>query len=113
MDNYSQLSADITAIDEWLDTQVAEQYKEQPLAQDWARISKVVEELGEAIQAFIGFTGQNPRKGYTHRLPEVVKELYDTAATALLAVRHFQYDDEPVMANFAAHVHKLRERVNA
>lgn len=76
-------------IDTWLDANSAESYKDQPLAQDWARISKVQEELGEAIQCFIGYTGQNPRKGVINDLDDVLEELADTAITALFAMHHF------------------------
>jgi hypothetical protein len=40
----------LTAMDLWLDDAVSDSYKEQPLAQDWARIAKIAEEAGEAIQ---------------------------------------------------------------
>lgn len=79
----------IHAIDEWLDDAVSPVYKRQPMAQDWARISKVSEELGEAIQAYIGCTGQNPRKGMTNDIGDVLLELADTAITAILAMQHF------------------------
>jgi hypothetical protein len=83
---------DIKIIDEWLDGAVSEQYKFQKLAQDWARISKVSEELGEAIQCFIGATGQNPRKGVINDIDDVLEELADTAITAILAIQHFTKD---------------------
>jgi hypothetical protein len=77
-------------VDEWLDREVPAVYQEQPLAQDWARISKVIEELGETISAMIAYTGQNPRKP---REPEadvrMIEELADTAMTAILAIQHF------------------------
>jgi NTP pyrophosphatase (non-canonical NTP hydrolase) len=76
-------------IDQWLDTKVSMEYKSQPLAQDWARIGKVIEELGEAIRAMVGYTGQNPRKGVTHSQQEMLDELADTAITAILAMLHF------------------------
>src|SRR5258707_14829877 len=59
-------------IDTWLDDNVSQSYKNEPLAQDWARISKVSEELGEAVNAFVGTTGQNPRKGLTHDMDDVL-----------------------------------------
>lgn len=79
----------IEAVDNWLDSNVGGDYPDQPLAQDWARISKVAEELGEAIQAFIGATGQNPRKGVTNNMGPVMEELADTALTAIFAMQHF------------------------
>ena len=82
----------IAALDEWLDANVDALYKEQPLGQDWARIAKIGEEYGEAVQAFIGCTGQNPRKGYTHTTADVTDELVDTLITCVLAIQHFTKD---------------------
>lgn len=81
-------------LDEWLDENVAQEYKDQPLAQHWARVGKVIEELGETITALIGVTGQNPRKGVTHGWDDVVEELADTQITAILAIQHFTKDEE-------------------
>jgi hypothetical protein len=82
----------IRYVDNWLDEELPDYYKEQPLAQDWARISKVIEELGEAVSAMIGATGQNPRKGATHHRDDILKELMDVVMTGLLAVQHFTKD---------------------
>lgn len=79
----------VEAVDRWLDEGIPPLYKEQRLAQDWARISKVIEELGETIEAMIGYTGQNPRKGMTHSKDDMLYELADTAITAILAIHHF------------------------
>lgn len=90
--SYQQDSIDwqvIEQVDLWLDGAVSEHYKRQPLAQDWARISKVGEELGEAISAFIGLSGQNPRKGIYASYDDLANELADTALTAIFALQHF------------------------
>jgi hypothetical protein len=79
----------IEFVDRWLDDNVSPIYKEQPLAQDWARISKGIEELGESVDAFIGETGQNPRKGLYASREDTLKELADTALTAIYAIQHF------------------------
>lgn len=50
------------------------------------RIMKINEEAGEAVQAWIGVLGQNPRKGVTHTTDDVVKELADVAFAALVAI---------------------------
>jgi NTP pyrophosphatase (non-canonical NTP hydrolase) len=50
------------------------------------RIMKVAEEFGETVQAWIGATGQNPRKGVTHTYNDVVNELGDVVFTALVAI---------------------------
>jgi hypothetical protein len=109
----------IRDIDAWLDRAVSGMYTDQPLAQDWARLSKVAEELsealeelpedataqdlrriseitkalGKAIQDHIGATGQNPRKGTDLQgYNKMLDELADTALTAILAIQHFTKD---------------------
>lgn len=79
----------VERVDEWLDYAVAPAYMDQPLAQDWARVAKVGEELGEAIRNLIGMTGQNPRKGFDRTSLDLVEELADTALTAIFAIQHF------------------------
>ena len=78
--------------DVWLDGDVSRPYKGQPLAQHWARVAKVAEEVGEAIEALIGVTGQNPRKGVCADEGDLLAELADTALTAILAIQHFTKD---------------------
>lgn len=54
-------------------------------------IMKIAEEFGEAVQAHIGVTGQNPRKGVYGTREDVLKELADvivTAGIAMIAVAH-------------------------
>lgn len=57
-------------------------------AQDWGRLAKICEEAGEVITAFIGMTGQNPRKGVHKTLDDLLGELMDVAVTALGAYEH-------------------------
>lgn len=83
----------VAAIDEYLDSGASDKYRNQPLAQDWARVSKVIEELGEAISEMILYTGQNPRKGTVPEAREyMLNELGDVAFTAILAIQHFTKD---------------------
>lgn len=84
-------------MDNDLDSAVAETYQDQPLAQDWARVSKVAEETGEAIDALIGLTGQNPRKGHYGSHVDLYAELCDVALTALYALQHFTKDSHDTM----------------
>jgi hypothetical protein len=83
----------IKKVDEHLDAEVAQQYKDQPLAQDWARVAKLSEEIGEAVSELILMTGQNPRKG---EHPEVrvklLAELADVALGGIYAIQHFTKD---------------------
>lgn len=82
----------IHIVDRWLDSEVAAGYQAQPLAQDWARVAKAGEEVGEAIDALIGFTGQNPRKGAYGSLDDLLEELGDVAVTGMFAIQHFTKD---------------------
>lgn len=85
----------ISGIDKWLDDAVADVYKDQPLAQDWARVAKIGEELGEAINELILYTGQNPRKGQRDSAyGNLLNELADTVCTAILAIQHFTKNQE-------------------
>lgn len=88
-DAFDELADLIAWLDEHLDRDVAETYQGQPLAQDWARVAKVTEEAGEAIDALIGVTGQNPRKGLYGSHADLHAELCDVALTGLYALQHF------------------------
>lgn len=80
-------------IDEWLDSACSPDYQAQPLAQDWARVAKSVEEAGEAIAELILATGQNPRKPRDPLAAgRLLDELADVAWTGVLAIQHFTKD---------------------
>lgn len=72
-------------VSEWID---AANSLRDPEAITWGRLAKVSEECGEVIAAYIGATGQNPRKGVVGSIDDVVEELLDVALTALAAVEH-------------------------
>ena len=93
-----------------LDENVAAVYKDQPLAQDWARVGKLAEEMGEAIADLVGFTGQNPRKGVTSSQDEMLIELADCALTALYAIQHFVKDGHAMMAVLLTRARHHRQR---
>ena len=75
----------LVALSQWIDAGNAHR---DPEAATWGRLSKITEEAGEVIAAYIGHTGQNPRKGRTHHEGDVIEELLDVAVTALGAVEH-------------------------
>ena len=80
-------SADaLVALSRWIDA--GQPVTRDPEALTWGRLSKITEEAGEVIAAFIGATGQNPRKGVTHTIADVGDELLDVAITALGAYEH-------------------------
>src|SRR5215468_1460850 len=80
----------IRTADLWLDECVSPEYKDQPLAQHWARVAKTKEEKGEAVEKLILWTGQNPRKLRSPAAKhDMLSELADEAMTAILAIQHF------------------------
>jgi NTP pyrophosphatase (non-canonical NTP hydrolase) len=82
---------DIRRITAWLD--VMSGLRDNPLADDMSRVMKIGEELGETVEAFIGYTGQNPRKGFSHTKEQMLAELADVVITALCAIQHFTQDE--------------------
>jgi len=102
----------VERIDKWLDATVADSYHGQPLAQDWARVAKVTEEAGEAIDALIGCTGQNPRKGFYGSEDELLNELADVAWTAILAIQHFTKDTGVTDTVLADRLARINGRVS-
>jgi NTP pyrophosphatase (non-canonical NTP hydrolase) len=83
-------SMQLHVLSRWID---AGNEHRDPEAVTWGRLSKVAEECGEVIAAFIGATGQNPRKGVTCTGHDVQEELLDVAITALGAVAHLNNND--------------------
>lgn len=77
----------VAAITAWLDASNPASPHE-----DGMRVLKLAEESGEAAAAYIGMVGQNPRKGVTHTLGDLLGELADVALTALCAIQHFTQD---------------------
>lgn len=78
-------AARLIALSTWLDASNAHR---DPEAVTWGRLAKLTEEAGEVVSAYIGFVGQNPRKGVTHDRDDVLSELLDVAVTALGAYEH-------------------------
>lgn len=98
-------------MDNYLDEGVSGAYKEQPLAQDWARVTKLAEEVGEAVDALIGITGQNPRKGEYGSQEDLLSELADVALTGIYAMQHFHKDIDVTMERLLARARHHCDRV--
>lgn len=94
----SNAQVDLVRLSQWVDAG-----REPDEAQLWNRVAKVGEEAGEAndawlmwvnsasgraVQALIGLTGRNPRKGVSATKDDLREELLDTALAALGAVEH-------------------------
>ena len=91
--------------DQLIDDGAGLEYKEQPLAQDWARVGKVIEELGETVGNLIGYTAQNHRKGEYSSQDEMLIEMCDVLITALLGIQHFTKDEVITMHYILARWH--------
>lgn len=101
------LFGDIGAITRWLDRSNATM---PPDLDESMRIMKIGEEFGEAVAAYIGYTGQNPRKGRTHTRSDVLAELADVAVTALCAMQRFTQDEALTRAVLASKIATIMDR---
>ena len=99
------LFGDIADITAWLDGSNPASAHE-----DSMRVLKLVEEAGEAAAAYIGMVGQNPRKGVTHSLDDLLGELADVAITALCAIEHFTQDAEATRETLAGKLRRIVAR---
>lgn len=95
---------------DWLDRDVSPEYRAQPLAHLWARVTKVCAEGGEVMDALSKMTGENPRKGACGTQDELLAELGDTASAAVLAIQHLTGDTAATWAVVSAAVTKVRQR---
>ncbi|MEU6309978.1 MazG-like family protein [Streptomyces sp. NPDC047014] len=73
----------IRRIKRWLDDSVGDLSPREVVL---FRVLKVGEEFGEVAEAVHGVNGANPRKGRSHSMDDVMKELVDVAVTALVAL---------------------------
>jgi hypothetical protein len=92
----------VVKVSEWLNREVAPEYRQQPMAQDWARVGKIQEELGEATAELILYTG---RKEF------MLKELGDVALTAIFAIQHFTNEIEMTREILIQQQIKIERRV--
>jgi hypothetical protein len=100
---------EIAEISEFLDANTSPAFQKNATLGLYGRVAKVAEESGEAMSALIGFTGQNPRKGYSNTAEDVVKELLDVALTALCAIEHIR--DELLLLGAATTEQMLADHI--
>jgi len=65
------------------------------------RIMHVVRQAGPAARAWLGVTGQNPRRGYVGTYVDVVRELAGVGVAALAALASLGYDPVTYLAEHA------------
>jgi NTP pyrophosphatase (non-canonical NTP hydrolase) len=75
------------------------------------RILKVTEEAGEVASAYVGMTGQNPRKGVTHDRHDVANELCDVILAAAVALASVTDEDPQLVLD--AKLLKVAKRAEA
>lgn len=97
----------LVEISQWIDAANAHRHPETNL---WSRVAKAAEEGGEAMDALRGYLGENPRKGVTKSLYDVIDELLDTAVAALGAVEHINDHSGIALSLLVAKIHKVHER---
>lgn len=85
-DTRSVAARSIVRLSEWVDGSYPETMDPELVLR--RRIGKLMEETGEVGRALGGYTGENPRKGFTHTRADVMGELLDVAITALGAWEH-------------------------
>lgn len=101
---------DLARLSRWIDGAKVNADRD-PEARTWGRLAKVAEESGEVIAAFIGATGQNPRKGASHTMQDVKTELLDVALTALAAYEHLTDDAGVSLSALRRHIADRLARV--
>jgi hypothetical protein len=74
------------------------------------RLLKLTEEVGEVAEAYIGYTGANARKGFTHESKDVAAELCDVIVTAFVALHDWSTDPASTLDG---HTTKLLARIEA
>jgi len=81
------------------------------------RVMKLAEETGEAVAAYIGMTGQNPRKGTCATLDDLTAELCDVIVTARVALAtvtgHADGAEGRLQQHVAARLDRLTDRIGA
>jgi hypothetical protein len=124
-------------VDTFLDSHRSPEYDEQPLANEWARVTKVCEEAAEALDevdenadqqdwmrvaevakhagkvwtALSKCTGENYHKGVCATEDALLSELGDCVSAALLAIQHRTKDTGATWAVVSAAFAKARDRV--
>ncbi len=77
------------------------------------RVMKIAEEAGEAVAAYLGLTGANPRKGRTATPDELADELCNVVLAALIALTTVTGGTPHAESRLAAHVAARATRLRA
>jgi len=77
------------------------------------RVMKISEEAGEAVAAYIGLTGANPRKGTIASPDDLAGELCDVVLAALIALATVTGGTPQAESRLARHVADRASRLRA
>jgi NTP pyrophosphatase (non-canonical NTP hydrolase) len=80
---------------------------------DRRRIDKLATEVGEVLEAYNAYIGENPRKGVCGTFDHVLEELLDVAACALAAYEHLTGNEQRSVVNLIGQTHRKRARLEA
>ena len=75
-----------------------------------SQLLKLSEEVGEVAAAYLGVTGQNPRKGVTHTQDDLVNEVAHVRITAAVTIVRLTGDGQAARAAFEAHLARVVAR---
>ena len=78
-----------------------------------ARMAKIMEELGEAINAHVGYTGQNPRKGKYATVDDIRYELCDVLLSAAVALATWTGDATSAERYFTSYLIKKSAKLSS
>jgi hypothetical protein len=106
------ISAYLAAISRWIDCSPVNVQRTE-MEGFLLRAIKVFEEAGEMVAAIIGMTGQNPRKGVTHSMDDVIDESLDSAASLLMLVESATGNRGESLPRLFAKIEKVYERMLA
>ncbi len=98
----------VSGISQWVDTSPANAARD-PEALGWHRVTKVAEEAGEVVSAWLLYTGGNPRKE-VGPLNDVIEELLDTAIAALGGVEHLTGNSGVALGLMFDKIDRVHER---
>lgn len=101
----------VEAIDAFLDSHRSPEYIDQPLANDWARVTKVCSEAGEVWDELSKLTGENFRKGVCGDEDALLGELGDRVSAAICGIQHRTKDRSLTWAVVSAAFRKAEQRM--
>lgn len=105
----ARASGQLVRLSRWVDEHPRNAGRDRE-ALGWHRVTKAVEEAGEALAEWLLFTGGNPRKPEGSTVEPVIEELLDTAVAALGAIEHLRGHQGTALAELVAKLDRVATR---